>query len=144
VGTSGVLDVTAYEGEVARDLARRALIVAPLPVVLGGIFAGLDGALSAAIGLALVAANFVVAARIVTWTARRSPGAVMGVVMVGYLVRMGSLFAIAVALDQFSWVDLPVLVVTIAVVHLVLLAWETRHVSLSLAAPGLKPGRADR
>jgi hypothetical protein len=120
------------------------LIVAPLPVVLGGIFAGLDGALSAAIGLALVAANFVVAARIVTWTARRSPGAVMGVVMVGYLVRMGSLFAIAVALDQFSWVDLPVLVVTIAVVHLVLLAWETRHVSLSLAAPGLKPGRADR
>lgn len=144
MGTSGVLDVTAYEGEVARDLARRALIVAPLPVVLGGIFAGLDGALSAAIGLALVAANFVVAARIVTWTARRSPGAVMGVVMVGYLVRMGSLFAIAVALDQFSWVDLPVLVVTIAVVHLVLLAWETRHVSLSLAAPGLKPGRADR
>ena len=29
----------------------------------------------------------------------------------------------------------------VAVVHLSLLAWETRHVSLTLGFPGLKPGR---
>ena len=39
---------------------------------------------------------------------------------------------------------MPVLVLTIAVVHLALLTWETRHVSLTLAAPGLKPGRTDK
>ncbi len=33
---------------------------------------------------------------------------------------------------------------TVAVVHLALLTWETRHVSLTLGAPGLKPGRADK
>ena len=32
------------------------------------------------------------------------------------------------------------LVLTIAVTHIALLIWETRYVSLTLAAPGLKPG----
>ena len=100
VGTAQSVDVTAYEGEVARDLARRALIVAPVPIVLGAIFAGVDGAVSAVIGLVLVAANFLVAARIITWTAQRSPGAVMGVVLGGYLVRMAVLFGIALALGE--------------------------------------------
>jgi hypothetical protein len=143
MGTAQAVDVTAYEREVARDLARRVLFVAPLAVAVGAIFAGVDGAISAAIGLALVAANFLVAARVVSWTARRSPGAVMGVVMVGYLVRMAMLFGIALALGQLAFINLPVLVITVAVVHLALLAWETRHVSLSLAAPGLKPGRTN-
>ncbi len=144
MGTAQAVDVTAYEGEVAKDLARRALIVAPLPIVVGAVFGGVDGAVSAAVGLVLVAANFIVAARVVSWTAQRSPGAVMGVVMGGYLVRMAVLFGIALALGQLSFIDLPVLVITIAVVHLALLAWETRHVSLSLGAPGLKPGRTDK
>jgi hypothetical protein len=143
MGTAQAVDVTAYEREVARDLARRVLFVAPLAVAAGAVFAGVDGAISAAIGLALVAANFLVAARVVSWTARRSPGAVMGVVMAGYLVRMAVLFGIALALGQLAFINLPVLVITVAVVHLALLAWETRHVSLSLAAPGLKPGRTN-
>ena len=33
------------------------------------------------------------------------------------------------------------LVLTVAVAHLGLLIWETRHVSLTLGDPGLKPGR---
>ena len=143
MGTAQAADLTAYEHEVARDLARRVLIVAPLVLAVGAIVAGVDGAISAAIGLALVAANFLVAARVVSWTARRSPSAVMGVVMAGYLVRMAVLFAIALALGELAFINLPVLVITVAVVHLALLAWETRHVSLSLAAPGLKPGRTN-
>jgi hypothetical protein len=35
-------------------------------------------------------------------------------------------------------------VLTIAVTHIALLIWETRYVSLTLAAPGLKPGVYDR
>ena len=144
MGTSEAVDVTAYEGEVARDLVRRALLVAPLPILAGAVFAGVDGAVSAAIGLVLVAANFLVAARVVSWTAQRSPGAAMGAVFGGYFVRMAVLFGIALALGELSFINLPVLMITIAVVHLALLAWETRHVSLSLGAPGLKPGRTNR
>jgi hypothetical protein len=143
VDTAPAVDVTAYEGEVARDLARRALIVAPLPIILGAIFGGAVGALSAALGLVLVAVNFLVAARLVTWAARHSPGALMGMVLGGYLVRMALLFAIALALGQLSFIDLPILLITVAVVHLALLVWETRHVGLSMASPGLKPSRTE-
>jgi len=145
VGTTPAVDAThAYEGEIARDLARRVLWVAPVVILVSAIWSGGEGALSAAIGSLLVAANFVVAARAISWTARRSPGAVVGVVFASYLVRMAVLFGIALLLGELSWIDLPVLVITIAVVHLALLAWETRYVSLSLAAPGLKPGRTEK
>jgi hypothetical protein len=132
---------TAYEGQVAGDLVRRLLIVAPAVLLIAGVVRGVDGVASAAIGLVLVGANFLVAARLISYTARRSPGAVMGVVLGGYIVRLGLLFAIALALENVSWVDIPVLVLTIAIVHLALLTWEMRHVSLTLGFPGLKPGR---
>ena len=64
----------------------------------------------------------------------------MGVMLGGFIVRIGILFAVALALENVSWVDVPVLVLTVAVVHISLLTWETRHVSLTLGAPGLKPG----
>ena len=130
----------SYEGEVAADLVRRLLIVAPVVAVVALIARGGDGLASAAIGLALVALNFWVSARLITVAARRSPGAVMGMVLGGYVVRLGVLFAIVLALGNLSFVDVPVLVLTIAVVHLTLLTWESRYVSLSLGFPGLKPG----
>jgi hypothetical protein len=131
----------AYEGQIAGDLVRRLLIVSPLVLLVAGVVRGVDGLLSAAIGLVLVGVNFLVAARLISYTARRSPGAVMGVVLGGYIVRIGILFGIALALENVSWVDVPVLVLTIAIVHLALLTWEMRHVSLTLGFPGLKPGR---
>jgi len=131
----------AYEGQIAGDLVRRLLIVSPAVLLVAGVVRGVDGLVSAAIGLVLVGANFLVAARLISYTARRSPGAVMGVVLGGYIVRIGLLFAIALALEHVSWVDIPVLVLTIAIVHLALLTWEMRHVSLTLGFPGLKPGR---
>ncbi|HXY92856.1 MAG TPA: ATP synthase subunit I [Acidimicrobiia bacterium] len=145
MGTTQAIDVTTpFEREIAWDLVRRAAIVTPIVLLVGGLWAGGEGVLSAAIGLVLVAANFLVSARVISWTARRSAGAVMGVVLGSYLLRMAVLFGIALLLGQLSWIDLPVLVVTIAVVHLALLVWETRYVSLSLAAPGLKPGRPEK
>ena len=131
----------AYEGQVAGDLVRRVLIVSPAVLLVAGIVSGVDGVASAAIGLVLVSLNFLASARLITFTARRSPGAVMGVVLGGYIVRLGVLFGIAFALDTVSWIDIGVLLLTVAVVHLALLTWESRHVSLSLGYPGLKPGR---
>lgn len=131
----------AYEGEIARDLVRRVLIASPVVLLVAGVLRGVDGVISAAIGLALVAANFLASARLITWVAPRSPGAVMGVLLGGFVVRIGVLFGIALALEQVSWIDVPVLVLTVAVMHLALLTWETRHVSITLGAPGLKPGR---
>jgi len=131
----------AYEGQIAGDLVRRVLIVSPAVLLVAGLVSGVDGLISAAIGLVLVSLNFLASAALITYTARRSPGAVMGVVLGGYIVRLGILFGIALALDTIAWIDIGVLLLTVAVVHLALLTWESRHVSLTLGYPGLKPGR---
>lgn len=133
--------VPRYEGEIARDLARRAALVAPGVVLLAGLVRGVDGAVGAAVGLALVAVNFLVSARVITGAARRSSGAVMGAVLGGYVLRLVVLLGIVLALQQVPGVDIPALVVTIAVTHLALLTWELRFVSLTLGDPGLKPAK---
>jgi F0F1-type ATP synthase assembly protein I len=135
---------TAYEGDVARDLARRALIVSPLVIVALGLWRGWPGAVSAAIGIVLVILNFIVSARLITWGAEHSPGALQAVILGGFLARLVALTLVVVALQDQPFIDLPVLVLTIAVTHLGLLVWETRHVGLNLAAPGLKPRRVEK
>jgi hypothetical protein len=131
----------AAEGAVARDLARRALLVTPLVLVGTGVLFGTAGVAGAAIGLGLVALNFLASASVIGWAAQRSHAAVMGSVLGGYIVRLGVILGVVLALDSVSWVNIPVLVVTIAVTHLALVTWELRYVSFSLAAPGLKPAR---
>lgn len=138
-GNAGVAPAFRHESEIAGDLARRAAMVAPIVVLVAGLVRGVDGAVSASVALLLVAANFLVAARLVGWAAGKGLGAVYAAVLGGYVVRLAALAGIVVGLERVSWIDVPVLVVAIAVTHLGLLVWELRYVSLSLAAPGLKP-----
>jgi len=130
----------AHERRIAGHLAWHALVVAPAVILVAGLLRGVAGALSAAIGLALVALNFLVSARLIAWAAETSPSFVQGAVLGGFVIRLGVLSGIVLLLDQLAFVDVAVLVLTIAVTHLALLTWETRSVSLTLAAPGLKPG----
>jgi len=140
VGETSAVTV-AYESAIARDLARRAALVAPLVVLGCGLAWGAAGAVSAAIGLILVALNFLAAAGALTWAAPQGGSVVMAAVLGGYLLRLLVLLGIVLALQQVAWLNIPVLVVTLAVTHLALLTWELRYVSFSLAAPGLKPAR---
>jgi hypothetical protein len=134
----------AHESRIADHMARHALLVAPVVIIACGIFRGIDGAVSAAIGLALVALNFFVSARLIGWAAARSLALLQAAVLGGFVVRLFALTLIVLALDQLDFIDLPVLVLTIAITHIALLIWETRYVSLTLAAPGLKPGVGER
>jgi hypothetical protein len=65
----------------------------------------------------------------------------MGAVLGGYILRLAVLLGIVLALQHAPGIDIPALVVTIAVTHLALLTWELRFVSLTLGAPGLKPAK---
>lgn len=136
------LDGQAPEQEIARDLVRRGLPLLPVALVFGAIGWGLDGALSAGYGLVLVLANFLLAAALLTWAARISLAFLMGAALFGYVLRLGLLFAAVFPVRRASWVELLPLGLTIVVSHLGLLFWETRYVSASLAAPGLKPPAA--
>jgi hypothetical protein len=138
------LDGPAVEQELARDMVRRALPVTPVVLVLCGLLWGLDGALSSAYGLALVLVNFLIAAALLSWTARISLSLMMGAALGGYLLRLGLILVAVLAVKDASWVELWPLGLTIIVSHLGLLFWETRYVSASLAFPGLKPVTHDK
>jgi hypothetical protein len=133
-------DETAPEAEIARDIARRGLMVAPVLVAAGAIGWGVDGALSAAYGVGIVVANFLISAAMLTWAGRISVALVMGAAMFGYLVRLGLVAAAVLVVKDMAWVELVPLGLTLIITHLGLLFWETRYVSASLAYPGLKPG----
>ena len=116
--------------------------MAPVIVLVAGLFRGLDGAASAALGLAVLVLNFLAAAISLEWGARRGATRSMAVALGGFLFRMVSiLVVILVAQALFGWVDVVVLGVTLFLTHLGLLFWELRSVSFSLAAPGLQRDR---
>lgn len=131
----------APEVQVALDLARRALPVAPLVLVVSTLVWGLDGALSSAFALVLVVCNFLASAALIAWAVRISPAVLMGAVLGGFLLRLGLLVAAVSLVRDASWVELTPLLVTVLGAHVGLLAWESRHVSASLAYPGLRPPR---
>lgn len=131
-------DGPAPEREIARDIVRRGLIVAPVFLVTGLLW-GWDGVASVAYALAIVLVNFLLAAAFMSWGARVSLGLLMGAAMGGFALRMGLVALAVLAVINQGWVVVVPLGLTLIVSHLGLLVWEARHVSASLAYPGLKP-----
>jgi hypothetical protein len=127
------------EVEIATDMVRRALPVAPVLVLACGLVWGINGALSSAFGIGLVLLNFLLTAALLSWAARVSPTMLMAATLGGFLVRMALIVGAVVLVKGTSWAAMAPMLLTILVTHLGLLMWETRYVSMSLAFPGLKP-----
>lgn len=134
------LEGGAPESAVTRHMLVRGLYVAPVLIAIAGFIWGMDGAVSSAYGVALILVNLALAAALITFTARISLALMMGAVLFGYLIRLGIIFAAVLLVRNAAWISLPALGCTIIVTHLGLLFWEIRHVSATLAYPGLKPG----
>ena len=129
----------AVEAEVAGDMIRRMLPVLPVLVLLAGLIWGVDGAASGAFAMVLVLANLALSAALLGWAARRSLALLMAAALGGFGIRLFLLAAVVWLVKDQEWVDITALGLTLIVTHLGLLIWETRHVSASLAFPGLKP-----
>jgi hypothetical protein len=129
----------APEPEIIRDLVKHGLIAAPVALVAGFIGWQVDGLTSVVVALAVVLANFALAAWLQAWAARISLGLVMGVALFGFVVRLAIVSAIVWSIGQQPWVEPLPLGLTLIIGHLGLLIWETKFVSASLAFPGLKP-----
>ncbi len=135
-------DGPAPEVAVSKDMIKRGLLVAPLLVAVCAVIWGADGAWSSLYGIAIVLANFALAAAMIAGAARISIGLMMGATLFGYLIRLGLIFLAVLLVRDASWISFPALGSTIIVTHLGLLFWEMKFVALSLAHPGLKPDRA--
>ena len=132
-------DGPAVEQEIALDMIKRGLPAVPVLLVLAAIPWGVHGALSAAFAIGLVLVNFALAAALLAWTARISLSLMMGAALFGYLFRLAVITVAVLAVHNMAWVELWPMCLTLIVTHLGLLLWETRHISASLAFPGLKP-----
>lgn len=133
--------VPAVEQEVAFDMIRRSIAVGPLLVGVAAAVWGVDGALSAAFGLGVVLVNFALSALILSRAARLGVDVLLVAALAGYAVRLGLVLVALLAVRDRSWVEMAPLGGTLLLTHVGLLVWEARHVSLSLAFPGLKPPR---
>ncbi len=126
---------------VAVDLARRSLWLLPVAVMVSAAFWGLDGVFSTLYGIAIVVVNFLLAAWLLQVGGRIGAAAMGAAAMFGFLLRLGLIMVAVLLVKDAPWVELVPLGLTLIITHLVLLFWELRHVSNTLAFPGLKPAQ---
>jgi hypothetical protein len=132
----------AYERDIAFDLLRRGLLLAPFAVALGALLGGRDAAVGVALGLAVVLFNYLVAGIAQSWAATTgSPGMLGGTVLASLIFRFVVVIGSLMAAKHASFLDLTSFGIAIVAGHLGLLVWEAKSVHLSLAFPGLKPGK---
>jgi len=145
--TAPVIQTSAPVPDVQRtivtDMARRAAIVAPFVVVAAAIGWGINGAASALYALAIVMINFALSGYVVARATTLSRNFIMMFVLGGFVGRMLFVLGAMTLAGRFDWVEKVPLGVTVIVAHLGLLIWESRHLSISLAYPALKPRKGD-
>ena len=135
-------DGPAPEVAVSTDMIKRGLLVAPVLIAVCGVIWGMDGVWSSAYGIAIVLANFALAAASIAAAARISLGLMMAATLFGYLIRLALIFLAVWLVKDSPWISFPALGSTIIITHLGLLFWEMKFVAVSLAYPGLKPTKS--
>jgi hypothetical protein len=134
-----VPEAPEVERELAFDMLKRGVWLAPLVLFGATMIWGVEGAASAALAIGLVTLNLLLAALGLSWAAKKSLNHLMAVALGGFAVRMGLVTLVLFAVRDASWVNMTALGICVLVTHLGLLFWELRYVSASLAFPGLKP-----
>ena len=129
----------AVELELVRDMAKRALWITPAVLLVSFLVWGLPGALSTGLALALVVANFVMAAWMNGRAAKISFALLGGVAMFGFILRLSIVFVAFWLTKGSDWMRVVPFGLTVVIAHLGLLFWEMKYVSATLAFPGLKP-----
>jgi hypothetical protein len=113
------------EMRLARNIVVRAVYLAPLLIALFWLTRGWDGAWSAAIGVAVVVGNFLLAGFILSISARISLAAYHAAALIGLFLRLGLLTATMLLIANYAPIDRLSFGITAVVAYLVLIAIET-------------------
>jgi len=119
-------DGPAPEVAVSTDMIKRGLLAAPVLIAICGVIWGMDGVWSSAYGIAIVLANFALAAASIVGAARISLGLMMAATLFGYLIRLALIFLAVWLVKDAAWISFPALGSTIIITHLGLLFWEMK------------------
>lgn len=113
----------------ARHTVARAAYVAPAPILLFIIIGGWQGGWSAALGVAVVVANFLLAGAILSISARISLQAYHAAALIGFVLRLGIFVTLVIVVAATVPVDRVAFGLTAVVVYLTLLVLEALAVS---------------
>ena len=120
---------TDVEAVLGRHTAMRAVWVMPVLVVAFWLIRGPEGALAAAIGVAIVAANFWLSGLVLSRSARISLSLYHAAALFGFFLRLGLIMVAMFAVAQVFEIDRVALGVSAVISYLVLLSWEALAVA---------------
>jgi len=112
------------EATLARHTVRRVIYVGPVLLAVFWATRGTDGLVGAAIGLAIVVGNFLLAGAMLSVAARISLSLYHAAALFGFFLRLGLVTLSVLIISQLVELDRLALGVTVVVAYLGLLAWE--------------------
>jgi hypothetical protein len=112
------------ELSLARDIVKRVLIVGPIAVGIAWAIRGPEGALAAAIGVAIVVANFLLSGWILSRALKISLSVYHAAALFGFLLRLALIAAAMFAVAALFEVDRYAMGITAVGSYLVLLTLE--------------------
>lgn len=122
-------EAVAVESVLARHTAARSIYVAPVLILVFALASGWEGAWSAALGVAVVVANFLLAGAILSISAKISLAVYHAAALFGFFLRLGLMVLTVLLIAQFLPIDRLALGISAVVAYLVLLSWEAVAVS---------------
>lgn len=117
-------DVRPIEAIIGKNIAKRSLWVAPPLILVFGLISGWLGALSAGVGVAIVAVNFVVGGYILATAARVSLSLYHAAALFGFFIRLGLITLTMVLIVSVTDIDRVAMGVSAVVSYLTLLSLE--------------------
>jgi hypothetical protein len=112
------------EVTLARHTVKRVIFVGPILLLVFWATRGADGLLAAAIGLAIVVGNFLLAGAMLSVAARISLSLYQAAALFGFFLRLGLITLSVLIISRLVELDRLALGVTVVVAYLGLLAWE--------------------
>lgn len=122
-------ETVAVESVLARHTVARSIYVAPVLILVFALASGWEGAWSAALGVAVVLANFLLAGAILSISAKISLAVYHAAALFGFFLRLGLMVLTVLLIAQFLPIDRLALGISAVVAYLVLLSWEAVAVS---------------
>ena len=117
------------ESILARHTVARAIYVAPVLIAISWIVRGWNGGWSAALGVGLVVANFLLAGAMLSISAKISLAVYHAAALFGFFLRLGLMVLTVLLIAQFLPIDRIAFGLSAALAYLVLLWWEAAAVS---------------
>lgn len=115
---------TPVESILARHTVARVVYVGPVLVAIFAVIGGWTGAWSAALGIALVIANFLLAGAILSVSARISLQAYHAAALIGFILRLGLFAGAAYLIAALVDVDRLAFGISVVIGYLTLLVIE--------------------